>query len=98
MKEEFIQILVNNNSNAFNVAKLAEESSELATSCLQVLTKDNININNLTEELAHTLLRIDVIIKQYGIKENVLKEYNKKQQSLIKKYYDNSLGKKLTMR
>lgn len=80
------KLLIKNNSFEFNHTKASEELSELNTVIMQVVNKKDKKLNKkIHEELAHVLIRIDVLLNFYDKKE-VKKEILKKEKHLIDKY------------
>tara|TARA_R110000772_G_scaffold62241_4_gene140013 strand:- start:8 stop:289 length:282 start_codon:yes stop_codon:yes gene_type:complete len=79
-------LLIKNNKAKFNHTKASEELAELTTVLLQRVNKGaGVSDDKINEELAHALIRINVLVKVYG-KKNIQKEINKKEQHLYNKY------------
>jgi len=79
-------LLIKKNKPKFNHTKAAEELSELNTVLLQRVNKGNgVSDDKIYEELAHVLIRCNLLVKIYG-KHNIQKEINKKEKELFKKY------------
>ena len=79
-------LLIKHNKPKFNHTKAAEELSECTTVLLQRVNKGaGVHNAKIYEEIAHALMRLNVLVKVYG-KKNIQKEVDKKEEQLINKY------------
>lgn len=72
-EQQILDKVVENNSDEYNILKLAEECTELSDVLIKIVTKADkgIDIEHLAEELGDVRLRSKVLIDKLGLESKV---------------------------
>jgi phosphoribosyl-ATP pyrophosphohydrolase len=90
--QEVIDHLIKNNKNDYNLKKLLEESIELSEVVIKMLNKSDEHkppIEKLIEESGDVLFRLGVVLRQYKIKELVVKRTEEKSNQIAESIINN---------